>query len=92
MLAVVLQLLSSLPQETALECHFGMERMFEARWVNSSTVECVHVLVSWSVAVSPQCLRVGPELGDHPLTPHRAIETLSPPPALHCQLKKHEAG
>uniref|UniRef100_A0A8C9LAF9 Plexin D1 n=1 Tax=Pavo cristatus TaxID=9049 RepID=A0A8C9LAF9_PAVCR len=32
-------------EETALECHFGMERTFEARWVNSSAVECVHVLL-----------------------------------------------
>uniref|UniRef100_A0A8C2UG96 Plexin-D1 n=1 Tax=Coturnix japonica TaxID=93934 RepID=A0A8C2UG96_COTJA len=47
-LAVVLQLLSSLPQETTLECHFGMERTFEARWVNSSAVECVHVLLHTS--------------------------------------------
>lgn len=41
--------LSSLPQETALECHFGTDRTFEARWLNSSTVECVQVLVSWGV-------------------------------------------
>ncbi|XP_030314059.1 plexin-D1 isoform X2 [Calypte anna] len=32
-------------QETALECHFGTDRTFEARWVNSSTVECIHVLL-----------------------------------------------
>lgn len=38
--------LSSLFQETALECHFGTDRTFEARWVNSSAVECIHVLVS----------------------------------------------
>ncbi|XP_019475530.1 LOW QUALITY PROTEIN: plexin-D1, partial [Meleagris gallopavo] len=35
-------------EETALECHFGMERTFEARWVNSSAVECVHVLLHTS--------------------------------------------
>lgn len=89
---MVLQPLSSLPQETALECHFGMERTFEARWVNSSAVECVHVLVSQGVAVSPQCCRAGLELGNHPLAPQRGIETLSPPPDPCCQLKKHEAG
>ncbi|NXS70842.1 PLXD1 protein, partial [Pandion haliaetus] len=32
-------------KETALECHFGTDRTFEARWVNSSAVECVHVLL-----------------------------------------------
>lgn len=81
-LAVVLQLLSSLPQETALECHFGVERTFEARWVNSSAVECVHVLVSQGMAVSLWCCRAGPVLANHPLAPQRGIETLSPPPAL----------
>ncbi|XP_009977662.1 PREDICTED: plexin-D1, partial [Tauraco erythrolophus] len=40
--------LSSLSQETALECHFGTDRTFEARWVNSSAVECVHVLLHTS--------------------------------------------
>uniref|UniRef100_A0A8C0B6U7 Plexin D1 n=1 Tax=Buteo japonicus TaxID=224669 RepID=A0A8C0B6U7_9AVES len=35
-------------QETALECHFGTDRTFEARWVNSSAVECVHVLLHTS--------------------------------------------
>ncbi|NXW63285.1 PLXD1 protein, partial [Eurystomus gularis] len=32
-------------KETSLECHFGTDRTFEARWVNSSAVECVHVLL-----------------------------------------------
>ncbi|NXI03332.1 PLXD1 protein, partial [Pachycephala philippinensis] len=35
-------------KETALECHFGTDRTFEARWVNSSAVECVHVLLHTS--------------------------------------------
>nr|XP_009938278.1 PREDICTED: plexin-D1 [Opisthocomus hoazin] len=35
-------------QETALECHFGTDRTFEARWVNASAVECVHVLLHTS--------------------------------------------
>uniref|UniRef100_A0A8C3J9H8 Plexin-D1 n=1 Tax=Calidris pygmaea TaxID=425635 RepID=A0A8C3J9H8_9CHAR len=35
-------------KETALECHFGTERTFEARWVNSSAVECLHVLLHTS--------------------------------------------
>ncbi|XP_010118774.1 PREDICTED: LOW QUALITY PROTEIN: plexin-D1-like, partial [Chlamydotis macqueenii] len=35
-------------QEAALECHFGTDRTFEARWVNSSAVECVHVLLHTS--------------------------------------------
>uniref|UniRef100_H0ZJX0 Plexin-D1 n=1 Tax=Taeniopygia guttata TaxID=59729 RepID=H0ZJX0_TAEGU len=33
---------------TALECHFGTDGTFEARWVNSSAVECVHVLLHTS--------------------------------------------
>ncbi|XP_039932115.1 LOW QUALITY PROTEIN: plexin-D1 [Hirundo rustica] len=35
-------------KETALECHFGTDRTFEAQWVNSSAVECVHVLLHTS--------------------------------------------
>nr|XP_021152280.1 plexin-D1-like [Columba livia] len=35
-------------KETALECHFGTDRSFEARWVNSSAVECIHVLLHTS--------------------------------------------
>ncbi|XP_030917489.1 plexin-D1, partial [Geospiza fortis] len=35
-------------KETALECHFGTDGTFEARWVNSSAVECVHVLLHTS--------------------------------------------
>ncbi|NWQ88648.1 PLXD1 protein, partial [Burhinus bistriatus] len=35
-------------QETALECHFGTDKTFEARWVNSSAVECIHVLLHTS--------------------------------------------
>ncbi|NXJ68739.1 PLXD1 protein, partial [Rostratula benghalensis] len=35
-------------KETALECHFGTERTFEARWVNSSAVECLQVLLHTS--------------------------------------------
>ncbi|XP_074770846.1 plexin-D1 isoform X2 [Athene noctua] len=35
-------------KEAALECHFGTGRTFEARWVNSSAVECVHVLLHTS--------------------------------------------
>ncbi|XP_072203214.1 plexin-D1 isoform X1 [Excalfactoria chinensis] len=35
-------------EETTLECHFGMDRTFEARWVNSSAVECVRVLLHTS--------------------------------------------
>ncbi|NXH29786.1 PLXD1 protein, partial [Myiagra hebetior] len=35
-------------KETALECHFGTDRTFEARWVNSSAVECVRVLLHTS--------------------------------------------
>lgn len=47
-LAAILPL-CSLSQEAALECHFGTDGTFEARWVNSSAVECVHVLVSRGV-------------------------------------------
>ncbi|NWY51398.1 PLXD1 protein, partial [Chionis minor] len=39
---------ASFSKETALECHFGTDKTFEARWVNSSAVECVHVLLHTS--------------------------------------------
>ncbi|KAM6413682.1 plexin-D1 [Rhynochetos jubatus] len=39
---------ATFPEETALECHFGTDRTFEARWVNSSAVECLHVLLHTS--------------------------------------------
>ncbi|NXR21265.1 PLXD1 protein, partial [Cinclus mexicanus] len=39
---------ATFPKETALECHFGTDGTFEARWVNSSAVECVHVLLHTS--------------------------------------------
>ncbi|XP_062441465.1 plexin-D1 [Rhea pennata] len=39
---------ATFPKETALECHFGTERTFEAQWVNSSAVRCSHVLLHTS--------------------------------------------
>ncbi|EMP35584.1 Plexin-D1 [Chelonia mydas] len=33
-------------KDTVLECHFGTDRTFEARWVNTSTVQCSSVLVN----------------------------------------------
>ncbi|XP_044879760.1 plexin-D1 [Mauremys mutica] len=35
-------------KDTVLECHFGTDRMFEARWVNTSTVQCSGVLLHTS--------------------------------------------
>ncbi|NXR08939.1 PLXD1 protein, partial [Semnornis frantzii] len=35
-------------EDTALQCHFGTDRTFEARWVNSSAVECLNVLLHTS--------------------------------------------
>ncbi|XP_075794852.1 plexin-D1 [Pelodiscus sinensis] len=35
-------------KNTVLECHFGTERTFEARWVNASTVQCSSVLLHTS--------------------------------------------
>ncbi|KFV70049.1 Plexin-D1, partial [Dryobates pubescens] len=32
-------------EDTALQCHFGPDRTFEARWVNSSAVECLNVVL-----------------------------------------------
>lgn len=34
------------PQSAALECSFGQEEIFEAVWVNESTVRCNQVVVS----------------------------------------------
>ena len=59
--------LSSPSQETALECHFGTDRTFEARWVNASAVECVHVLVSPAPAPPTVCGRAEDTEG---LAPH----------------------
>ncbi|XP_026506045.1 plexin-D1 [Terrapene carolina triunguis] len=35
-------------KDTVLECHFGTDRTFEARWVNTSTVQCSGVLLHTS--------------------------------------------
>ncbi|NXE73024.1 PLXD1 protein, partial [Cochlearius cochlearius] len=51
-------------KETALECHFGTDRTFEARWVNSSAVECVHVLLHTSE--KSQLFPVNLQLKDRP--------------------------
>lgn len=80
------------PQETALECHFGTDRTFEARWVNSSAVECVHVLVSRGCSCQ-LCLGAGLE-GSEGLAPEPPTQQLGPffpSPTLHCQLKKAQS-
>ncbi|NWX24079.1 PLXD1 protein, partial [Aegotheles bennettii] len=51
-------------KETALECHFGTDRTFEARWLNSSAVECVHVLLH--TAEKSQLFPVNLQLKDKP--------------------------
>ncbi|XP_067400455.1 plexin-D1 isoform X2 [Emydura macquarii macquarii] len=35
-------------KDTDLECHFGTDRTFEARWVNTSTIQCSGVLLHTS--------------------------------------------
>ncbi|XP_019392531.1 PREDICTED: plexin-D1, partial [Crocodylus porosus] len=35
-------------KDTALECHFGTDRTFEARWVNSSAIQCSGILLHTS--------------------------------------------
>ncbi|XP_039336724.1 plexin-D1 [Mauremys reevesii] len=35
-------------KDTVLECHFGTDRTFEARWVNTSTIQCSSVLLHTS--------------------------------------------
>uniref|UniRef100_A0ACB8EH38 Uncharacterized protein n=1 Tax=Sphaerodactylus townsendi TaxID=933632 RepID=A0ACB8EH38_9SAUR len=32
-------------KEMPLECHFGTDRIFEAQWLNVSTVQCNNVLL-----------------------------------------------
>lgn len=85
--------LSSLSQETALECHFGTDRTFEARWLNSSAVECVHVLVSRGVRlpapVPPTAwVRSKAREGLAPSLLPSSWDATSPPPSLCFQLKK----
>lgn len=85
-------LLSSLSQETALECHFGTDRTFEARWVNSSAVECVHVLVSQGCGrhpISPAAVTPYPPRSGEVLPPnsHPQLDAASPSPYLHFQVK-----
>ncbi|XP_010220637.1 PREDICTED: plexin-D1, partial [Tinamus guttatus] len=51
-------------KETALECHLGAERTFEARWVNSSAVQCSHVLLHTSE--KSQLFPISLQLKDQP--------------------------
>lgn len=72
-------------QETALECHFGTDRSFEARWVNSSAVECIHVLVSRGRPPAPAPHSVGQvpgQGGSCPQPPTQQLGCHLPPPPL----------